>query len=487
MLFVLPKIYKDTDFGCYNICMFDNDTRPWARRRRLIIAGPFVGGFALYVLVTLFMFFFGNPTCFDGRKNGGEDGTDCGGKCVRICAFEVLPPKVIWANSFKINEGQYNSVAYVENPNQLAGTKELNYTFTLKNGGQVVAERKGTTILPPNSIYPIFEGRIFTFDSSPITETVIRIEPPEVWQPATIGAKQFRTLDLQLSNADARPRLDATVENTTITTATDIEVVATIFNDEGQPVTASQTIVEEFAGESVADVTFTWPSPIAKTVRSCIVPTDVAMVIDLSGSMNNDNENPPQPLTDALQAASTFATNLDKNDALSLITFASDAKLIQPLTKNLNNVSNTILSLSINPEEETGFTNTVSALQAAAKELNSDNHNQDARRVIVILTDGLPTDPDDERPIIEEAEQLANQIDLSGVSIYAIGLGEDLDRDFVRNIASTHQTAYFASTGKNLEADLLDIYATITGAICETGPTKIDVIAKTTANFVPLR
>jgi sialic acid synthase SpsE len=88
---------------------------------------------------------------------------------------------------------------------------------------------------------------------------------------------------------------------------------------------------------------------------------------------------------------------------------------------------------------------------------------------------------------VSEAEALADQLDLSGIEIYAIGLGESVDRDFIRNIASSLDTTFFAPTGASLESDLANIYATITSSLCETGPTKIDVIAKTTANFTPLR
>ena len=116
-------------------------------------------------------------------------------------------------------------------------------------------------------------------------------------------------------------------------------------------------------------------------------------------------------------------------------------------------------------------------------ELNSERHNEDARRVLIVLTDGLPTDPDDERPIIGETEDLAHQLDLSGIEIYAIGLGENVDKGFIRNLASREDTAYFALDS----TDLGDIYDSITGAICEVGPTKIDVIAKTTTNFTPLQ
>lgn len=467
--------------------MFDEDTRPWARRRRTIIFS-IIGSIAGFFLIsTYFTYFYTPPSCFDAKDNGWESGVDCGGRCVRICTHEVIPPKVVWVNSFEIYPGQYNTVAYVENPNQAAGTPEMRYTFTLKNGNRVVAERSGTTVLPPGSVYPIFEGRIFTVDQQPITETEITVEPAEIWQPATVGTDQFRTRDLQLSNADDRPRLDVQLENRTINEAEDVEIVATIFNDEGQPVTASQTIVEEFPASDTRQVTFTWPSPIAKTVRSCIVPTDVALVIDLSGSMNNDNEDPPQPLTDALGAASTFASNLGAQDGLSLITFASEAELELPITNDASLVARWIRNLTIAEGEETGFTNTIEALELADEELNSENHNPDARRVAVILTDGQPTDPDDERAIIEETIALADQLDLKGIEIYAIGLGSEVDRDFIRELASGPENAYFALTGINLAEDLTTVYGNITNAICETGPTKIDVIAKTTANFTPLR
>jgi Mg-chelatase subunit ChlD len=457
--------------------------RPWAIWRRSIFISIFLATVGFFGVSAYFTYFFSPANCFDDVRNGSETGIDCGGSCVRICAAEVLPPKVLWVNSFKITDGQYNTVAYIDNQNQFAGSPEVEYTITLKNGDEVVAERSGTTIFPPNSVYPIFEGRIFTNNAEPITDTLIRIEPPEIWQPATLGAEQFRTRDIQLSNADVRPRLNVELENVAIDTVNDVEVVATIFNAEGEPVTASQTVIDQFVGETTEDIVFTWPNSIAKTVRSCVVPTDVAMVIDLSGSMNNDNDIPPQPLTDALSAASSFAGNLEDKDQLSLVTFASSATLDSQLTAAYQAVSEQIKTLVIAPEEETGFTNTVSALQMAADELNSSNHNPDARRVLVLLTDGLPTDPNDERAIVTETEQLAEVLNANGIEIYTIGLGTNVASDFIRNVASTPEQAHFAPNSSDLE----QIYATITDSLCERGPTRIDVIAKTKTNFTPLR
>jgi Mg-chelatase subunit ChlD len=158
-----------------------------------------------------------------------------------------------------------------------------------------------------------------------------------------------------------------------------------------------------------------------------------------------------------------------------------------PLTTDAALISDFIQNLTITDVDDTGFTNTIDALRLAGDELNSENHNPNARRVMVMLTDGLPTDPDDARDILGETLALADELDRGGIAIYVIGLGAEVDRDFIRTMASGEENAYFAATGANLVEDLASIYTTITSDICETGPTKIDVIAKTKANFTPLR
>ncbi len=256
-----------------------------------------------------FINFYQPPNCFDLVMNGDETGIDCGGACVRICAAEVLPPQVMWVKSFEIVKGQYNAVAYIENQNQIAATPSLRYTFQFFNQGTLVAERAGTTVLPPNSVYPIFEGKVITDFREPVTDTKIIIEPVEMWIPASIGRSQFRSTDIKLSNADVKPRLDVEIENTELSPAEDVEVVATVFSENGEPVTASQTFIDRLEARSAKDIVFTWPNSVAKTVKSCVIPTDVAVAIDLSGSMNNDGGDPPQPVTAALQAAGPGSRN----------------------------------------------------------------------------------------------------------------------------------------------------------------------------------
>lgn len=456
--------------------------RPWALWRRIQYTIGFFLSLSVVGVLIYFINFYVPPNCFDGLLNGQESGIDCGGGCVQICAASLFPPRVVWTDSFQITDNQYNVVAYVENTNQTAGTPELEYTFELFNGDTKIGERTGKTILPPNSVYPIFEGRVFISGDKPVTSTNIILQPAKLWLPSSVGRDQFRSVDINLSGADSRPQLSVEIENTALVPAENVEVVATVFNEKGEAVTASQTFIDKIDARSTEDIVFTWPNPIAKTVKSCVIPTDVVLAIDLSGSMNNDGDNPPQPVTRALEAAGKFVEELNTKDQVGVVTFATKAEEITSLTSSHEQIAEAVRGLSINPKEEAGFTNTVDALKLSSSILNSNSHNGDARRVLVLLTDGLPTAEGDS-DVVTEAEQTAQSINENGVEIYAIGLGSGVDQDFIRNIASARTNAYFAPTGE----DLNSIYTKITSSLCEAGPTKIDVVAKTETNFAPIR
>lgn len=457
--------------------------RLWAVGRRIQYGLGFFSFWGLVGVLIYFTNYYQPANCFDLIMNGDESGVDCGGSCVRVCSAEVIPPRVVWADSFEVKNGQYNAVAYVENQNQSVATPELNYTFQFLNKGIIVAERSGTTVLPPNSVYPIFEGRVVIDSDQEITETNLILDYVDMWVPASVSRDQFRSIDIKLSAADdVRPRLDVEIENTELLPAENVEVVATVFNELGEPVTASQTFIERISARSTQNIVFTWPKSIAKTIKSCVIPTDVAVAIDLSGSMNNDGGDPPQPVTDALQAAGQFVNALKDNDQVAVVTFATRAALVTEMTNLHGAVANSIFGLGIEPAEETGYTNTVDALLAAQTELNSERHNVNARRVLVLLTDGLPTvsGSDD---VVTKAIETAADLSENDIEVYAIGLGQGVDQTFIRNIASDESNAYFAPTG----ADLEKIYSEITSSLCEAGPTKIDVVAKTKPNFAPLR
>ncbi len=454
--------------------------RKWAFWRQVQYGTGFLF-FCLCVGTVLYMhFFYQAPSCLDGFQNGEEKGIDCGGACTRICAFEALVPEAKWARSFRVTNGQYNAVAYIENKNRIAASPEVTYTFALYDEQGLITERKGTTILPPDSVYPVFEARIDTNGRTP-TQTFITIDPVELWLPAQIGRDQFTITDRRLSGADDTPKLEAKIRNNALTGADEVEVVATIFDASGNALTSSRTFIDDFAPRSEVTAVFTWPEPIAKTVRSCEVPTDVILAIDLSGSMNNDQGNPPEPITSVLTAAEAFVHRLKSADQAGLVTFATNAVLQKRLTSDVAIIAQTIADLAIDPEEEVGSTNQGEAFRRAFEELHSELHSPEARKVLVLLTDGLATAPDEE----PEAYALENAqlVKDSGITVFTIGLGQQVNMDFVRALASTPSSAYQAVT----TADLDQIYRTITASLCEEGAAVIDIVPKTDASFAPLQ
>ena len=190
--------------------------------------------------------------------------------------------------------------------------------------------------------------------------------------------------------------------------------------------------------------------------------------------MNDDGGEPAEPISSVLMAAERFVNRLGQNDQVGLITFATNAEITVPLTRSISEVAQAIRGLTIAPAEETGATNTGDAIVRAAEEYNSVRQNTEARRVLVILTDGRATAPDEE----PEAYALAaaGAIRSYGVEVYSIGLGANVNFEFVENLASDSAHAYQALTA----ADVDTIYQTITSSLCEEGPAIIEIIPKIT-------
>lgn len=474
--------------------------RPWALWRRFVYGSGFTSFCIVVGVVIYFAGFYSPASCFDNLQNGQEGGVDCDGKCVRICSVSVIPPSVTWADSFRIVDGQYNAVAYVENKNSLAATPALKYTFKLLDKGTLIAERSGVTILPPNSVYPIFEGRIITTDGRVPTETRIEIEPADMWLPATIGRDQFKVIDINLTGADSRPRLSTSIENTELTAANDVEVVATIFNAQGKAVTASQTFIDSFAPRSTKEVVFTWPNGIARTVKSCQIPSDIMLVLDRSGSMAADGANPPEPLTSAKLAAKSFVTQVKNDNLLGLISYATTptTPLEQELTSDKQVLAKAIDEVQMG-KDGVQYTNMGDAFKVALAELTSARHRTDARKVIIFLTDGdvtRPVNPEtglaDRDYAAKYAEEMATLAKAGDTTIYTIGFGKFFagkddsvarDKDLIRNLASEPSLYFEAPT----VAELAKVYQQIAVGLCEEGPSRIEVITKTSTNFAPLQ
>lgn len=99
--------------------------------KRTVIATVFIIGLGL-IFYSYRLFTVPVSDCFDGLKNGEEDGADCGiAACGVSCGEEVAPLSVISAKLIQINGGDYDFIAQIKNPHQDLGSPEAVYELKI--------------------------------------------------------------------------------------------------------------------------------------------------------------------------------------------------------------------------------------------------------------------------------------------------------------------------------------------------------------------
>lgn len=100
-----------------------------------------------------------NASCFDGIKNQGEEGIDCGGNC-KSCN-EANKLEVFEVSFIPTKEGLVDVLAEVRNDNFSYGIDQFSYTFELYGKeNNLVATKKGNTFILPNSTKFIIEQAV---------------------------------------------------------------------------------------------------------------------------------------------------------------------------------------------------------------------------------------------------------------------------------------------------------------------------------------
>ncbi|KAG8671092.1 hypothetical protein FPOAC2_04413 [Fusarium poae] len=167
------------------------------------------------------------------------------------------------------------------------------------------------------------------------------------------------------------------------------------------------------------------------------VPCDIVLVIDVSGSMGQpapvpgeDQESTGLSVLDLTKhAARTIIETMNENDRLSIVTFASKAKVLQPLLPmNKDNKARALKNVkSMGPRDAT---NLWQGMLEAVKQFKTDeaSHNVPA---IMILTDGMPNHMN---PAAGFIPKIRNMGPLPA-SIHTFGFGYSLRSGLLKSIA----------------------------------------------------
>lgn len=170
---------------------------------------------------------------------------------------------------------------------------------------------------------------------------------------------------------------------------------------------------------------------------------DVALVIDASTSMRELTRNGRPKLVAATEAVAAFLDLLSLPlDQASIIEFNSEVRLLQELTGSRAALGKALSSIEVQRQTRIDL-----GVEIAHRELMSDRHRPGNERVMIVLTDGRanPVGP-------EAAVGRASAAKGDHITIFAIGLGEDLDGEALGNMASKTEYFYRTPDGEDVKA-----------------------------------
>jgi len=187
-------------------------------------------------------------------------------------------------------------------------------------------------------------------------------------------------------------------------------------------------------------------SALSSTLRSRGVnnvtkPADVMLVLDTSGSMRESMDGGwggPSRLDSLKQAVNGFLDSAEEynktapenlKSRVGLVTYASDSYIHNKLTTDLGAVRGTVNSLRAD-----GATRADYGVRSAQEALANSNVRADAKKMVVFLTDGVPTVRNTFSPeVANGAVATTKTLKDAGYTVYSIGIFRDANPGNVDN------------------------------------------------------
>ncbi len=194
------------------------------------------------------------------------------------------------------------------------------------------------------------------------------------------------------------------------------------------------------------------PSSLAGT--DAAMPKDIVFVIDRSGSMAGEK------IEQAKQALQQILTNLGEGDRFAIVSF--DDRIESP-SNELQRVTDRSIQDArsyVSRLYDRNSTDIEGALRRGLDLIDRTRFRSEASRMIIFLTDGLPTvGVTDERAIVESIRRINQEV---GASIHVFGVGYDVNTHLLDDIAADNSGAVtYVRPGENLEGVLTGFYSQI--------------------------
>jgi len=222
------------------------------RRAKQIIYGIFyVFVFGLLVGGVYYLFLKPVPSCFDGIKNQGEEGIDCGGQCAAPCSLKTVKPietvgKIL---TFVPDQDHLSLLVQISNPNPDYAARNFSYSFSIyDNQGGLIQSFGGSSFAYAGEIKYILVPNAPVPRTGSFGKVEFRAENMD-WVPASglKGPPNIAVLNIDARSASTSLTVDGRVANNDTVTFPQLTIIALFKGQYGQIAGASQTVVENLA------------------------------------------------------------------------------------------------------------------------------------------------------------------------------------------------------------------------------------------------
>lgn len=231
----------------------------WSRQRKTLYGAIVVVALLILVALPAWKLFYKAPTCFDGIKNGKEQGVDCGGSCQKLCQSQFLSPIINWSRFEELAPGYYNVATYVENPNIDVEANDVPYVVQLyDNRGVLITEFRDTLDIPPHRNTLAFRSAINVQQRVP-TKVLFEFEAAPNWRKRDDPLKNLVIANKDYQESGSNSSLTVTMRNNGVLPIGEMSVYVVLYDTTGNTIGFSKTIVDGIDAGGTITAPFTWP------------------------------------------------------------------------------------------------------------------------------------------------------------------------------------------------------------------------------------
>ena len=187
------------------------------------------------------------PSCFNGFKDAGEEGADCGGVCSKAClpsglsAIEITgDPKI-----FHPTPSSISVMAEIQNKNPGSSAKVFRYKFGFYDAqDKLLHEISGESFLYSSEIKYVAEFNLQFPDVSEIAYAKFLTGEPLWVSDSLFGAPNLKLQNSKTSSSDSGLQATGSFINNSGVTISRVTVFTVFYSNIGQPAGISKNEVE---------------------------------------------------------------------------------------------------------------------------------------------------------------------------------------------------------------------------------------------------